>query len=442
MVTRPNPARASIASLVNWFSRGQWTPSEYLRYCLRRIETENPKIRAVLEVYEDEAKAAAAASTRRYRARRPTSFMDGIPVGIKANIAFEGHTCHGGIKAYENTIAQKDAKVVHNLRAAGAVILCSLNMEEGALGAATDNPWFGRTFNPLREGFTPGGSSGGSAAAVAAGMVPAALGTDTMGSVRIPSAYCGLVGHKPSQDLVSKDGVMPLSKTLDCAGPHVRHLEDAAIILPIMAGTRRPFSLTSYGAIRFACVFIHGDVDIEPEVRAAFSQLAEILSSEDNFNRRDDCLKDYDFSKQRRAGLLISEVEGAHYHTGQYEKDPEGFSEHFQSLLGWGVRQSAEKLRGAYDWVQKAQNIAEMAFKDTDIIIAPTTPHTAFRFGDPIPAGQADFTAFANFAGLPAVSIPMGRGKNKMPIGMQIIGPKGRDEYVLQAACRIRDLIA
>ncbi len=442
MVARPNPAGASIASLVNWFSRGQWTPTEYLRYCLRRIETENPKIQAVLEVYEDKAKAAAAASTRRYRARRPTSFMDGIPVGIKANIAFEGYVCHGGIKAYENTVASADARVVRNLRSAGAVILCSLNMEEGALGAATDNPWFGKTFNPLREGYTPGGSSGGSAAAVAAGMVPAALGTDTMGSVRIPSAYCGLVGHKPSQDLVSKDGVMPLSTTLDTVGPHVRRLEDAAIILPIMAGTRRPFNITSYGAIRFACMSVPKDMDIEPDVRAAFMQLAGILSGEENFDRRSDCLEGYDFGRQRRAGLLISEVEAAHYHSARYEKDPDGFSEPFQSMLGWGVRQSSEKLRDAYARLQEAANFADIIFKDADIILAPTAPQTAFKFGDPIPAGQADFTAFANFAGLPAVTIPMGRSQNGLPIGMQIIGPKGRDEFVLQAAARIRDLCA
>ncbi len=441
MVTRPNPARASIASLIGWFSRGQWTPSEYLRYCLRRIEDENPNIGAVLEVYEDDARLAAAAATRRFRARRPTSFMDGIPIGVKANIAVKGRVCHGGIKAYEDALAPEDAKVIRNLRAAGAVILCLLNMEEGALGAATDNPWFGKTFNPLRAGFTPGGSSGGSAAAVASGFVPAALGTDTMGSVRIPSAYCGLVGHKPSRDLIPKDGVMPLSTTLDCVGPHVRSLEDAAIILPIMAGTRRPFDLKIQDKVRFSCMHIPKDMDIEPEVRAAFTTLAGWLSGEELMERGADVLEGYDFGRYRRAGLLLSETEGAKYHTERYTQNPEGFSDHFQSMMSWGVRQPLEKVRGAYAMVAQAEVLAQSVFKTAEVILAPTAPQEAFKFGAPIPAGQADFTAFANFAGLPACTVPIGKGKNGLPIGVQIIGPRGRDEFVLQVAGRVRSLV-
>lgn len=441
MVTKPNPARASIASIIGWYARGQWTPSEYLRYCLRRIEDENPKINAVLEVYEEEAKTAAAASTRRFRARKPTSFLDGIPIGIKANIAFGGHACHGGIKAYENVMAPEDAKVVRNLRSAGAVILCSLNMEEGALGAVTDNPWFGRTENPLRDGHTPGGSSGGSAAAVAAGMVPAALGTDTMGSVRIPSAYCGLAGHKPSRDLIPKKGVLPLSTTLDTVGPHVRHLEDAAIMLPIMAGTRRPFDLKNQDKARFACVHIPEGMDIEPEVREAFTMLVGWLAEGDLMERTGDVLEDYDYGRYRRSGLLLSEAEGAHYHTPQYEKHPEGFSDHFASMLSWGARQPLEKTRAAYGLVDQARVLAEEIFKTTDIILAPTAPQEAFKFGSPIPVGQSDFTAFANFAGLPAATVPIGKGQNRLPIGVQIIGPLGRDEFVLQMAARVRDLV-
>jgi len=122
---------------------------------------------------------------------------EGVSVGIKANIAVKGYACHGGIKAYENEIADEDAVVVSRLREAGYNVAAILNMEEGALGAQTDNPWFGKTYNPLKNGYTPGGSSGGSAAAVAAGQVDIALGTDTMGSVRIPSAYCGIWGFKP-----------------------------------------------------------------------------------------------------------------------------------------------------------------------------------------------------------------------------------------------------
>jgi aspartyl-tRNA(Asn)/glutamyl-tRNA(Gln) amidotransferase subunit A len=153
---------------------------------LWRIRASNPEINAVLDVVPEGFRGEGA--------------LSGICVGIKSNIAAVGAPTHGGIKAYAGEVAREDARVVKRLRAAGADVVASLNMEEGALGAQTDNPWFGKTQNPLKIGYTPGGSSGGSAAAVAAGYVHAALGTDTMGSVRIPSSYCGLFGFKPSHD--------------------------------------------------------------------------------------------------------------------------------------------------------------------------------------------------------------------------------------------------
>jgi len=158
----------------------------------------------------------------------------GISVGVKANIAVKNHICHGGIKAYDNAVKKDDALVIKRLRTAGYNISAIVNMEEGALGAQTDNPWFGKTFNPLKAGYTPGGSSGGSAAAVAAGQVDIALGTDTMGSVRIPSAYCGLWGFKPSHNEKMLEGVMPLSPTLDTVGVHGHSLEDVARITQVI----------------------------------------------------------------------------------------------------------------------------------------------------------------------------------------------------------------
>lgn len=441
MVTRPNPARASIASLIEWFSRGQWTPSEYLRYCLRRIEDENPKIRTVLEVYEEDAKSAAAASSRRFRARKPISFLDGIPIGITANIPLGGHPCHGGIKTYENIIAPEDAKVVRNLRSAGAVILCSLNIDEGGLGGTTDNQWFGRTQHPLKPGFTTGGSSGGAAAAVASGMVPAALGTDTMGGIRIPAAYCGLVGHKPSRHMIPKDGLLPLSRTLDGIGPVVHRLEDAAIMLPIMAGTRRPFSLKNQEASRFACIHIPDSMEIAPEMRSAFATLADWLAEEPLMTRATDIMKDYDFALHRRAAMLLSQVEGARYHTNMYEVHPEGFGDYFATMLSNGVQHPLDKVRDAYAIIQESEALAEHIFRDTDIIVAPTAPQEAFKFGEPIPVGQTDFTTFASLAGLPATTVPFAKGRHRLPLGVQIIGPRGRDDYVLQMAARIRDLI-
>lgn len=430
---------SSICEVSDNFSAGLWGPQDYLEHCLGQIKAKNPAINAVLDVYEAESRIAASQSQKRYQSGRPLSKLDGIPIGVKANIAVKGQVCHGGIRAYGSYAAPEDAAAVKNLRRAGAIILCSLNMEEGALGAATDNPWYGKTHNPLRPGFTPGGSSGGSAAAVAADMMPAALGTDTMGSVRIPSAYCGIVGYKPSRGLIPMDGVMPLSPTLDIAGPHVRYIKDAALLLPVMAGQSKSYAGVALSNFRFAAMQIAPDMEIEPEVRAGFERLLSRLQTQPSTIRADDVLGDYPFGAMRRAGLLVSEIEGAEYHLAQYEKSPEGFSDHFQNLLSWGVRQPLAKTAKAYAALNAAKQVADKIFETIDIILAPTAPQEAFRFGASIPAGQADFTAFANFAGLPAVSIPMGAGKTGLPIGLQIIGARGKDAYILQVATFLQE---
>ena len=431
-----NIANLGVADLAQKYRDGSVSPVTVAEFYLSQIAILNPTINAVLDIYAKEAHQAAKASAQRYKAGKPLSKIDGVPIGVKANIAVAGHVCHGGIKAYDSNIAERDAEVVERLKNAGVIILCSLNMEEGALGAATDNPWFGKTQNPLNIGHTPGGSSGGSAAAVASGMMPAALGTDTMGSVRIPSAYCGLVGHKPTNGFCSMNGVMPLSPTLDCVGPHTRSVADARVILDIVSGiktkTPNPHELT-IGRLDW-----DGFVAVEADIRRGFDKA---ISAFDKAGASivDIRFDGYDFGKARRAGLLISEIEGAQFHLQQYETRPEGFSEHFQSLLAWGVRQTNEKVEEAFTLVAEQAERANAIFDNCDVLIAPTAPQKAFKFGDPIPVNQADFTAFANFAGLPATAVPMTFGG--LPSSVQIIGPKGEDGLTLAIAQKLEELI-
>ena len=151
--------------------------------------------------------------------------LAGVTVGVKANIAVKDLPWTAGCEVFRERVASSDAAVVAELRDAGAMIIGMLNMEEAALGAKTDNPWFGKTFNPHKEGYTPGGSSGGSGAAVAAGLCDVALGTDTMGSVRVPAAYCGIYGFKPAQSAVSQDGLELCEPSFDCIGPLARNLD-------------------------------------------------------------------------------------------------------------------------------------------------------------------------------------------------------------------------
>lgn len=338
---------------------------------------------------------------------------EGIRVGVKANIAVKGYACHGGIKAYENDVPTEDALVISRLRHAGYNIAAIVNMEEGALGAQTDNPWFGKTHNPLKHGYTPGGSSGGSAAAVVANQVDIALGTDTMGSVRIPSAYCGLWGFKPSHDLAMLKGVMPLAPTLDTVGVHAKSLDDVIRGTEIITG--RDFSGGKAGEITLLDWV--GRVTCEADVQLVFETFIANFSTLRTTN-----LTPYEFGKSRRAGLILSEVEGYAVHNEKIAETPDGFSEVFRGMLEYGRDLPLEKIEAAYEHIKTLRGV-----EFPDFILMPTTPQTAFKFGDTVPVNQADFTAFANLADRPAIQFQIGKGSNGLPIGAQLVGPRGRE---------------
>jgi len=313
-------------------------------------------------------------------------------------------------------------------------------MEEGALGATTDNPWYGKTYNPLKEGHTPGGSSGGSAAAVAAEMMPASLGTDTMGSVRIPSAYCGLVGHKPTYGLISMKGVMPLSPTLDHVGPHTRSVRDAVEIMNILTVKDLSKAEVDLSSLTIGKLEWGDNVDVDPDIVKALDDVFGIVEKA-GATIQTVSIEGYRYGQARRAGLLVSEVEGAEIHVSQYEKNSTGFSEHFQSLMTWGVMQKQAKVDLAYARIEEQKLRAKTMFETYDILIAPTVPQRAFKFGDAIPANQADFTAFANFTGLPATAVPVPLDRDRLPASIQIIGPSEDDALTLAVAKQVSDLI-
>ena len=335
--------------------------------------------------------------------------LDGVAVGIKTNIAVAGHACHGGIAAYRDRVAERNALAVRRLRAAGADVVATLNMEEGALGAATDNPWFGRTHNPLLHGYTAGGSSGGSAAAVAAGIVDAALGTDTMGSVRIPSSYCGVFGFKPSHSRALLEGVMPLSPTLDTVGVHAASFDMLVRVAEVVFGQ----GLRSGIAGSVVALDDGGAVEVEPAIRDAFEAAARGLERVR--------LDPYAYGLSRRAGLLISEAEGWAVHSETLsETDGEGFSDTFRRLLEYGRDVPLERLDAAYAHLAELRRAAFPPF-----VLMPTAPQVAFRFGTAPPAHQADYTAFANLADRPAIQFPAGVDDDGLPVGLQIVGPRG-----------------
>ncbi|MCC5995182.1 MAG: amidase [Oceanicaulis sp.] len=417
------------------FALGRWSPLEVFDAYARRIAALNPALNAVLDTRFTAAREEAASSADRWARGAPLSEIDGAVVLVKANIAVEGLPWHAGIKAYERRIARQDAGCVARLKAAGAVIAGTVNMEEAALGAVTDNPWFGRTLNPWGqpgEALTPGGSSGGSGAAVAAGLCVMALGTDTMGSVRIPAAYCGVSGHKPGRDLVETGGVVALSTTLDHVGPLTRSARDLSAFMAALSGKpQRPqkgLTGLTIGRWRF-----EDALDCHPAVMAAFEFALNRL---DQAGARiiDVTPEHYAYGRSRRAGLLISEVEGARAHAAQLAETPEGFSEGLRKLFDWGSAQSEDKVEAAYRLVRAAETDAQNWFARCDLVVAPTALEPAFEFGAPAPAGQADLTAFADMAGVPATATPMGLTPEGRPVSIQFLAPRGHDGLALRAA--------
>lgn len=367
---------------------------------------------------------------------------DGLSWAVKSNIAVAGLPWTAGCAAYRNRIADADATVVARIRASGGTVLGAVNMHEGALGATTDNEAFGRTQNPWREGVTPGGSSGGSGAAVAAGLCDIALGTDTMGSVRIPAAYCGVQGHKPTYGRVPETGVVPLSTSLDHVGPLARDVETLWRAMHVLAdwGAAPALVAADVSRLRVGVWDGTGDVTLTQAVSAGFaSAVAAIEGAGATLLNKTPPI--YDYSKSRRAGLLVSEIEGAEEHGVTPEGPrPDGLSDMFYSLLRWGARQDAAKVDAAYAHIADVHAAAAAVWDNVDVLIAPTAPQEAFSFEADVPANQADFTAWADFARLPATAIYTGRSEAGLPLSLQVIGAEGQDRETLQVAAALEQL--
>ncbi len=410
------------------------TPLARFRRYASRIERFNPDLNAFLHLRLAEAAQEATSAEARAADGRTLSQIDGWCIAVKANIAVAGLPHHAGIGAYSSAVAREDAEVVHRLKLAGAVILGVVNMHEGALGATTDNVFFGRTCNPWDLNLTPGGSSGGSAAAVAAGLCDAALGSDTMGSVRIPSAYCGVQGHKPTAGWVPDRGVLALSPTLDHVGAHARSVEGLSAMLSAMAGQPAKTYPRELSGLRAGVWRATGNIELTDAVAAGFDAACGALEAA-GVRLHSVEPPVYAYGRSRRAGLLISELEGSRIHAQRLEADPAGFSDTFRRLLAWGAARPKGEVESAYAHIEDIRRSAPDAFAACDIILAPTAPQQAFGFDTRAPANQADFTAWANFAGLPAVSLCSGISPaSGLPLGLQLIGRRDEDADLLSAA--------
>ncbi|PVX30693.1 amidase [Sphingomonas pokkalii] len=413
--------RIDSAALRAAYAAGRTDPQAVLANHLARIERIDPALRSFVALHRAGALTAAAESAARWR-NGTARALEGVPVAVKVNLAVAGLEWNAGMGARRGILADRDAAAVALLRDAGAIVLGTLNMHEAALGATSDNPFFGRVANPHAPDRTPGGSSGGSGAAVAAGLCTAALGTDTMGSVRIPAAYAGIYGLKPSNGEVPEDGLVPLSRALDTIGPLARSIRDLAVVLDVLApalgqGENPARLLVPEAALIDAC---------EPAIAIAHARARTALG----LPAETLVLPDGPASVQA-AGFVRVARELAAY-LGDTPRDR--LSPELRFLLDHAARADAERSAAV---LARTRAALLAAIGEDGVLLTPATPQVAFAHTNRPPANQAMFTALANVADLPALVVPAGTDADGMPVAVQLIGAPGADRALLRLARRI-----
>jgi Asp-tRNA(Asn)/Glu-tRNA(Gln) amidotransferase A subunit family amidase len=402
---------------------------EFLRSQMVAIDAVNPEVNAFVTVARPQPRQPADAAT---------SPLANVGFAVKDNIDVRGLPSHSGLRALHAQPAARHATVVARLEAAGLLCLGKLNMHAVALGATNHNVDFGDCHNPRRLTHTPGGSSGGSGAAVAAGLCGIALGTDTMGSVRLPAAYCGVVGFKPSFEAIAVDGVMPLCRALDHVGLLARCVEDVVQAFRIVADM--PLPARSRIGFEFAVPSSLDELGLQPEVRSAFELAIDRLRNQ-GFRLRPLGLTAYPFSKVRRAGLLLSEAELLNTLAVPLASSRDEMPADLLAMLDYAASRSAADLARALSLAVEAGQWVHHALLPFDGLLMPTASHTAFAMDGPVPREQADFTAMANMSGGPAISLPLPVPAGTLPIGLQLMGRRGDDWRVLDAAKALEEAL-
>ncbi len=458
-------ARAGLAA-------GQFTSVDLTQAFLQRIERVDGSLHAFLRTTPTTALTAAAEADRA-RADGDGRPLLGVPLAIKDVLMTKGIETTAGSRILEGFVPPYSATAVEKLEAAGAILLGKTNTDEFAMGSSTENSGYGPTRNPWDLERVPGGSSGGSAAAVAADEAPAALGTDTGGSVRQPAALCGVVGLKPSYGRVSRYGLIAYGSSLDQIGPITKTVADAALLLEVMAGadqrdsTTMPVDVPSFSAALNRDIaglrvgipheyFVEGiQAEVEEAVRSAIEQLASLGAEivPIHLPNTELALPVYYLVVTAEASANLARFDGIRF---GLSVDGETIFDHFRQTRGAGFGPEVKRRimlgtyalsAGYYDaYYLKAQQVRTLikqdfdsAFAEVDVIVSPTSPTTAFRIGekvdDPLAMILTDiFTTSANLAGLCGISIPCGFDAGGLPIGLQLLGPSLGEEKILQTA--------
>jgi aspartyl-tRNA(Asn)/glutamyl-tRNA(Gln) amidotransferase subunit A len=439
----------TISELAPRLRRKEISPVEITRDCLERIDKLNPSLNAFITVMVESAMAEAGSAEAEIARGQWRGPLHGVPVAVKDLIDTAGVRTTAASALYKDRIPREDAQVVRRLRQAGAVIIGKNNLHEFAYGGSSLISYFGEMRNPRDADKITGGSSGGSAAAVVAGMANAAIGTDTAGSVREPAALCGCVGIKPTYGRVSSRGVIPLSPSLDHVGPLTTSVADAAIVLQAIAGydagdiTSVDVPVIDYaGGLREDAKRLRVGVpreyffdDLDPEVASALERaLREMKGLVAEIK---------DIRLEIPTDRTLQTAESYDYHAENVAANPDLYQPETLRRIRSGEKVTAEEYIQRRRELEEARRGIGHVFADVDVLVTPTTPMPAPVLADlkvnvealrPAELRLLRNTRPFNVWGLPAISIPCGFTKSGLPIGLQIAGPCWREDLVLRVA--------
>jgi aspartyl-tRNA(Asn)/glutamyl-tRNA(Gln) amidotransferase subunit A len=430
---------------------GATTAVDLTERCLAAIVEHGARTNAFIRVHETSARAAAERLDVELRAGHDRGPLHGIPISLKDLIDEAGIPNTAGSRALDDRLPAVDAPLVSRLRDAGAVIIGRTNLHEFALGTTSEDSGFGPVHNPYDETRSPGGSSGGSAAAVATGMGIATIGTDTGGSIRIPAAACGLVGLKPSRGEVPTDGIVPLSTSLDHAGPLALSVQDAAWVWQTVAG--RPAATIASAdprALRLARLVGYFDAPIEPVVRTAFVSALDRLSAA-GVTVADATIDGTDRISQTYVDIVLPE--GAHWHAPYLDARKDRYRPAVHGRLLHGRTISAVSYLDALDTCAAFARQVSALLDTCDALVLPTLPITAPTLGDTdiivdpalgtswsVRAVMLKHTQLFNMTGQPAITLPI--ASPGLPVGLQLVGRAGRTDELLSLAAACEQVLS
>ena len=462
----------TVFEIAHAVQNGALTAREAVFEALCKIKELNPQINAFVEVWPEEALHRAEEIDARRAQGEKLGPLAGVPVGIKDNILYKGHKATCCSKMLANYVAPYNSTVVNKLLAADAVIVGRTNMDEFAMGSSNQTSVYGPAHNPVDFDRVPGGSSGGSAAAVAAGMVPAALGTDTGGSVRQPASFCGVVGVKPGYGRISRYGIVAFSSSADQVGVLTGDVKSAALMLEVLCGRDENDSTSLEDAVPAFSQNFTADIqglkvgmpkgfldELDPEIKEKILAAAEKLKGlgvqlvDVNVPHAKYSAPCYYMITSAEASSNLARFDGIRYGfcdktaqnlNDEYELDRAPFGPEVKKRIIIGsTALRAENYAECYLQAVKVRELIKQdfarAFEQVDVILTPTSPTTAFRLGDhadnPLAVYLADlYTCQGNIGGLAGISVPCGNDKLGLPVGLQFYGPILQEEKILNAA--------